>query len=78
MSELVYFTSIGMVLGTILIVFGMKYFASAAQTRNSTAREDAYRALAEKSTTVLAAVQTEMADVKTRLASVETILKAVE
>lgn len=78
MSEMIYLTSLGMLFGTIIAVFGMRYVAQGKQTANSAAREEAYRALAETSTNVIAAVQAELAEVKTRLASVETILKAVE
>jgi len=78
MSPLIFFTTLSMMLGTVLIVFGMKYLAQARQTASGTAREESYRVLAEKTTSVLAAVQAELADVKTRLATVETLLKTVE
>jgi uncharacterized membrane protein len=78
MSPTIFFTTLGLLLGTVLIVFGMKYLAQARQTANGTAREEGYRALAEKTASVLAAQQADLADVKTRLASVETLLKTVE
>lgn len=85
MSEPVFFTSIGMILGTILIVFGMKYFSAAHQARSRALGEEAYRDLAAKSVTVqsmnatsLSAMQAELSTINTRLAAVEKILKAVE
>jgi hypothetical protein len=78
MSTFVFLTTVCIIFGTILSVFGMKYLAQARQTANGTAREEAYRALAEKSANVLTAVQAELTDVKTRLAAVETLLKTVE
>ena len=78
MSPTIYFTTLSMLLGTVLIVFGLRYVAQMKQSETSAAREEAYRVLAEKSTAVLTAVQAELAEVKTRLAAVETMLKTVE
>jgi hypothetical protein len=85
MSDSVFFLSIGMILGTILIIFGMKYFSAARQARSRTLSEDAYRDLAAKAVTVqslnatsLSAMQAELSTINTRLAAVEKILKAVE
>ncbi len=85
MSEFAYLASISLVLGTILLVFGMKYFSAASQARSRAASEDAYRELAQKAVaaqsanaTSLSAIQSGLADINTRLAAVEKILKAVE
>jgi len=70
---------------TILLIFGMKYFAAARQARGQFSSETALReltatvaALQGEATAALAAVRTELADIKSRLASVEKILKEVE
>ena len=73
-----------LVLLTILIIFGMKYFSAARQGRLRGAGEAAYRELAETAATAqsasaacLAALQTDLADLKGRLASVEKVLREV-
>lgn len=85
MSEQLYLLTWGIVFGTILLIFAMKYFSAAYQARSRALTEDAYRELAQKavaaqsaSTTSLLAVQAELSEIKTRLAAVENILKAVE
>ncbi len=70
-----------LVLLTILIVSGMKYFSSAKQALGRTAADDALRKLAETSAASaasLTALQAAMADVKTRLAAIEKMLREVE
>jgi uncharacterized membrane protein len=85
MSEHVFFISIGLVLGTILMVFGMKYLSAARQAQANISREEAYRQLAEKAAAAqssnaasLLTLQTEVAEVRSRLVSIERILKEVE
>ena len=85
MSEHVFFTTMGAILGTVLLVFGMKYLSAMRQAQSRVLAEDSYRKLAEKAVTsqsenagLLAALQSDVAAIKTRLASVEQILKAVE
>ncbi|MDB5707892.1 MAG: hypothetical protein JWN66_5008 [Sphingomonas bacterium] len=85
MSATIYLTTILLPLGTILIVFGMKYWSAAVQARTSTASEEAYRALAEKSVAAeaanaasLASIKAELSTVAVSLAAVEKILKQVE
>jgi len=80
-----YFLSIGLVLGTILIIFAMKYFSAAYQARSRNRSEDAYRELAQKaaafqaqSASSLSAMQIGLSEINARLATVEMILKAVE
>jgi hypothetical protein len=85
MSEHLYLISLGVLFGTPLLVFGMKYLSSAYQARARTASENAYKELAQKaaaaqteSAASLAIIQGELSDVRTRLAAVEKILKDVE
>jgi len=84
MSEFVFFATIGSILGTVLLIFGMKYFSAARQAQSRLLAEDAYRKLAEKAvaaqsenTGVLAALQADVGAIKLRLAAVEQILKEV-
>ena len=74
-----------LLLVTILLIFGMKYFSAARQAHARVTTDTAFRELAEKATALqsdsvaaLASVRTELADIKSRLASVEKILKEVE
>jgi Tfp pilus assembly protein PilO len=71
-------------LATIVLIFGMKYFAGARQALLRFAGEEAYRDLAEKSAAAqaasaatLAAVQAELTEVKTRLTAIQTVLQQV-
>jgi len=71
-------------LATILLVFGMKYFSAAKQSRAGVAGENAWRDLAAKaaaaqtsSAAALAALQADVADVKGKLASIEKVLREV-
>jgi hypothetical protein len=85
MSEPLYLLSIGLPLATILIVFGMKYFAAIRQAHARVLEDNAYRGLAQKAVAAqsdaaasLSALQSELSQINTRLAAVEKILKAVE
>ena len=85
MTEILYLLTLVLPLATILIVFGMRYYASVQQARARLANDDAYRQLAEgasaaqsRTATSLAAMEASLSDVRTRMAAVETILKAVE
>lgn len=85
MSALIYLLTICLPLGTILIVFAMKYLSAARQAQARILAEGAYRELAAKavaaqadSVAPLAAMQSDLLEIKTRLAAVEKILKAVE
>jgi hypothetical protein len=85
MSEPLYLLSIGLPLATVLIVFGMKYFAALSQARVRVLEEGAYRNLAQKAVAVqsdaaasLSVLQSELSQINIRLAAVEKILKAVE
>ena len=85
MSDFVYLASISLVLGTILLVFGMKYLSAARQARSRAMSDDAYRELAQKAVAAqsenaasLSSIQSGLLEINTRLAAVEKILKAVE
>lgn len=85
MSEYVFFTTLGLIILTVLAVFGMKYYTSIRQAQARTDGENAYRALAEKSATAqtenanwLARMQTQLSELNARVAAVEKVLKAVE
>jgi Tfp pilus assembly protein PilO len=85
MSEHVFLLAICLPLGTILLVFGMRYLAEVQQAKARLANDEAYRQIAEKAVaaqsenaTALSSIQAALADVRTRLAAVEKILKDVE
>jgi Tfp pilus assembly protein PilO len=85
MSEPLYLLSIGLMFGTVLAIFGMKYFSSARQAQARLAIENSSRELAQKAVAAqsenaasLSAIRTELAEVKSRLIAVEKILKEVE
>ena len=85
MTATYYLLTLVLPLATILIVFGMRYFASVQQAKARLANDDAYRQLAQGASaaqsqiaTSLAAMEANLSDVRTRMAAVETILKAVE
>jgi hypothetical protein len=85
MTAIFYLLTLVLPLATILIVFGMRYYAAVQQARARLANDDAYRQLAESASaaqsqiaTTLAAMEANLSDVRTRMAAVETILKAVE
>jgi Tfp pilus assembly protein PilO len=85
MTEFLYLLTVCLPLITILIVFGMKYFAAIRQAHARVLEDNAYRSLAEKAVAVqsdaaasLAALQSELSQITVRLAAVEKILKAVE
>ncbi len=71
MSESVYFLTICLPLGTILVVFGMRYRAQVLQARAQAAGNT-------ENAAALKTIADSLADVQARLASIEKILKAVE
>jgi hypothetical protein len=82
---MLYLLTLVLPLATILIVFGVRYYAIIQQARARLANDDAYRQLAESVSAAqsriassLAALEASLSDVRTRMAAVETILKAVE
>jgi hypothetical protein len=85
MTAIFYLLTLVLPLATILIVFGMRYYATVQQARARLANDDAYRQLAQSASaaqsqiaTSLAAMEANLSDVRARMAAVETILKAVE
>jgi hypothetical protein len=85
MSEPVYFISLSMLFGAILLAFAIRYVGLAQQARSRALAEGAYREVAEKSlaaqtqsAAALAAIHSELAQVKASLAAVEKVLKTVE
>jgi uncharacterized membrane protein len=85
METAIYVLTLSLIVGTVLIVFGMKYFSAILAARARLANDDAYRILAEKAVaaqsenqTSLSAVQAELSKVSASLAAVEKILKQVE
>jgi hypothetical protein len=85
MSPSIYFISMGAVLGTIIVVFGIRFLQASAVAGSDAAHADAYRKLASDAVTAqagnaatLSAIQSELVEIKARMSSVETILKAVE
>lgn len=74
MSESVYFLTICLPLGTILIVFGMRYRAQVLTAR----AQAAGAAGTVGSAAALKSISESLGDVQARLAGIERILKAVE
>lgn len=84
MSEHVYFVTIGLVLGTVLLVFAIRAGAAVRQARAQHDHGEAYRQLAEtagaaqaRTSASLTAIEAALAEVRTRLAAVEAVLKDV-
>jgi hypothetical protein len=70
MDTWIYFTTLGLILGTIVLIFGMRFVAQMRQA-------DAQSAAQSETAAALGAIQTALADVKSRLAAVEKMLKDV-
>jgi hypothetical protein len=84
MSAVHFFLAIGLILGTVILIFAMKYGSAAKGARAIAAREDAFRDLTEKAiaaqahnAAALAAIMADLSQVSTRLTAVEKILKDV-
>jgi len=71
MSEFVYFSTLGLVLGTILLVFGMRFISTIAQSRARAAGQS-------ETAAALSSIEAMLAEVNTRLTAVEKVLKDVE
>lgn len=74
MAPELYIFSICLPFVTILLVFGMRYFALIQQAKARLASDDAYRQLVEKVATEQGAALTA---IETRLSAIEKILKDV-
>lgn len=84
MSTHVFFSSMGMVLGTVLLVFAMISWALVQRGRASRAQADAYQRLSERAVAAeaataaaLATLRDDFADMRARMAAVEAVLKDV-
>ena len=85
MQPYIYFITLGVLFGTIIVVFALRFLQASAVAGADAAHTDAYRKLASDAVTAqsgnaatLSAIQSELAEIKTRMTSVEKILKAVE
>jgi hypothetical protein len=84
MSAPIFFTTFALFLGTVLLIFAMRYVSAAITARARIAAENSYRALAERAIAAqaqneaaLAGVKAELATLSASVAAVETILKQV-
>jgi Tfp pilus assembly protein PilO len=84
MSTTVYLLTICLPLATVLLVFGMKYFAMVQQAKARTARDEADRRLADElartqaeTVAQLTAVNAALARLDARMGAVEKVLKEV-
>lgn len=77
MSAALYLTTLCLPLGTILLVFGMRYFALIQQAKARLASDEAYRQIAEKAVADHGAAAAALTSIETRLAAIEKILKDV-
>lgn len=71
MSEHIYLITICLPLLTILLVFGMRYFAAVRQAKAKLDHGQAYRDMEDRN-------QIALNEIKARLEGIEKILKAVE
>lgn len=85
MTETLYLLTICLPLATVLLVFGMKYFAAIQQAKAAGTRDEAYRqAVAQAATAqsetaaALSGIGATLAGVQARLAEIEKILRQVE
>jgi hypothetical protein len=84
MAAHLYMPTVLLILGSILVIFGMKYVSEALQARSRAANEHSFRLFAEEAHSVqahhialLTSIQSSISDVSARLGQVERILKDV-
>lgn len=84
MTSPVYFTTLTMFLGAILLIAAMVAYAIVHRARAAQANADAYQRLADRavsaeaaSAAALGTMQQDMSDLRARMAQVETVLKDV-
>ena len=84
MSTTIYLLTICLPLATVLLVFGMKYFAMVQQAKARTARDEADRRLADElaraqaeTVAQLTAMNAALARLDARMGAVEKVLKEV-
>lgn len=85
MSENIFLLTITIPLGTILLIFAMKYLSAIQQARARIAGDEAYRQLASQAIATqadmlarLASMEAGILDIKTRVAATEKMLREVE
>jgi hypothetical protein len=85
MTEVIYLLTLILPLGTILIVFAMRYVSAVLQARACMANDQSYRLVADRAAAAgtetaaaLSSIQSALAEITTRISSVEKILKDVE
>jgi hypothetical protein len=85
MSASIYLLTICLPLVTILLVFGMRSYATIQQAKAHLANDNAYRQVAEQAAAAqaetvrrLTSIDATLTDLKSRLATVEKVLKEVE
>jgi hypothetical protein len=85
MTEVLYLLTLCLPLGTVLIIFAMRYASAVGQAKARLDHDDAYRRLAQQAAgsgaetaAALSSIQAALAEVAPRLAAIEKILKAVE
>ena len=74
MTEKLFLLTLCLPLATVLIVFGMRYYAAVQQARAQGAGGETQRQAAA----ALHSIDSSLADLKVRVAAIETILKQVE
>jgi len=77
MSPEMYMMTLFLPLATVLLIFGMKYYAVVQQAKARTARDDADRRLADETLAQLAAINAAIAKLDARMGAVEKVLKEV-
>jgi hypothetical protein len=85
LTATIYLLTLCLPLATILIVFGMRYFATLQQAKARLAQDQAWRQIAEKAAaaevetaSALGALQAALSEVRNRLGAIEKVLKEVE
>lgn len=84
MTNILYLLTLCLPLGTVLLIFGMRYFSRIQQAKARLANDDAYRQIADRAAsaeaataTALTAIQAALADAANRLTAIEKVLKDV-
>ncbi|TFW16619.1 hypothetical protein [Duganella callida] len=78
MSEHIYLLTLGLPLGTVLLIFVLRYLAVIKRARLQEDNQESYRLLAERATAAQAETAAALADLKTRIIAIEKVLKEVE
>lgn len=85
MSVPIYLISMGVIFGSVLLIFVIRAFSAVQQAKARLTREDEYRKIAERAValgsenaTAMTAMQASLAEVGRRLGAIEKLLKEVE